>query len=264
MNSKRRYFGEKKVSIIYIIAVIIVVSILTTSDNKTNIEIVTTTANEIKTLKNEKTDFNQPTEMLLDVPYINQIESYPTGCESVSAVMALQYLGIDITVDEFIDNHLKMAQTPYCDNPQGDCFGFSPWEFYIGDPYTDEGFGCFAPVIEEALLDILDKNQYEVKELYNIPVSKLCSDYIAKEIPVIFWATMYMSDNISQIYWYDVNTNEKIDWVQPMHCMLLVGYDEEYYYFNDPLTEKNQKYTKDETENAYKAMYSQAIAIVKK
>ena len=28
---------------------------------------------------------------------------YPTGCESVSAVMALQYAGVDITVDTFID-----------------------------------------------------------------------------------------------------------------------------------------------------------------
>ena len=40
---------------------------------------------------------------VLDAPFIDQREKYPTGCESVSAVMALQYAGVDITVEEFID-----------------------------------------------------------------------------------------------------------------------------------------------------------------
>ena len=34
----------------------------------------------------------------LDAPYLSQ-EDYPTGCESVSAVMALQYWGVDLTVE---------------------------------------------------------------------------------------------------------------------------------------------------------------------
>ena len=37
----------------------------------------------------------------IQVPYIDQSIKYPTGCESVSAVMLLKYLGYEITVDEF-------------------------------------------------------------------------------------------------------------------------------------------------------------------
>ena len=37
----------------------------------------------------------------IKVPYIDQSGRYPTGCESVTAVMLLRYLGCDITVDEF-------------------------------------------------------------------------------------------------------------------------------------------------------------------
>ena len=35
----------------------------------------------------------------IEVPYIDQSVKYPTGCESVSAVMLLKYLGYEMTVD---------------------------------------------------------------------------------------------------------------------------------------------------------------------
>ena len=40
---------------------------------------------------------------VIEVPYLDQSVKYPTGCESVSAVMLLRYLGYEITVDEFIE-----------------------------------------------------------------------------------------------------------------------------------------------------------------
>ena len=43
----------------------------------------------------------------IDVPYIDQSRKYPTGCESVSAVMLLRFLGYDISPDEFIDKYLE-------------------------------------------------------------------------------------------------------------------------------------------------------------
>ena len=37
-------------------------------------------------------------QKIISVPYIDQTEQYPTGCESISAVMMLQYArGYDIT-----------------------------------------------------------------------------------------------------------------------------------------------------------------------
>ena len=46
-------------------------------------------------------------KVCIDVPYIDQSKLYPTGCESVSTVMLLRFLGIDITVDEFIEKYLE-------------------------------------------------------------------------------------------------------------------------------------------------------------
>lgn len=236
-----------------ILALILIFGVILYKNNNSNFE------------KDASTFINSTNKkVLLDVPYINQKEKYPTGCESVSTVMALQYLGIDITVEEFIDNYLKMSDTPKCNNPQGDCFGYSPWDTFVGNPYSDKGFGCFAPVINHALSKFLDFNKYEVKEMYDIPIETLCSEYIDKGIPVVFWGTINMSNDIKKIYWYDVETKEKIDWIQPMHCMLLVGYDDDYYYFNDPSKHKYTKYPKKNTEISYNATYRQSLAIIKK
>ena len=51
----------------------------------------------------------------LDAPFIDQREKYPTGCESVTAVMALQYAGVDVTVEEFIDGYLPQGEAPHQD-----------------------------------------------------------------------------------------------------------------------------------------------------
>ena len=48
-------------------------------------------------------------KVCIDVPYIDQSKLYPTGCESVSTVMLLRFLGIDITVDEFIEKFWKRS-----------------------------------------------------------------------------------------------------------------------------------------------------------
>lgn len=41
---------------------------------------------------------------VIDVPYLDQSVRYPTGCESVSAVMLLRYLGYEMSVDDLLSN----------------------------------------------------------------------------------------------------------------------------------------------------------------
>ena len=47
---------------------------------------------------------------VIDVPYLDQSVHYPTGCESVSAVMLLRYLGYEMSVDEFIEQYLDRQE----------------------------------------------------------------------------------------------------------------------------------------------------------
>ena len=85
---------------------------------------------------------------IIEVPYIDQSVSYPTGCESVSATMLLQYLGYEITVDEFIRNYVPCVPMQERD---GQLYGPDPRKAFCGSPYDKDSFGCYAPVICEAL-----------------------------------------------------------------------------------------------------------------
>lgn len=204
-----------------------------------------------------------PPPSIINVPYIWQVVDYPNGCESCSAVMALNYVGIDITTDEFIDNYLDMCAPPAVDK-NGVYSGYSPWTHFAGDPRDMTGLCCYAPVIANAINKFIDKDAYAVDEVYDLPIEELCTRYISNGIPVIFWATMYMEEPYYMDWTWTVTDGapgEKFTWVAPMHCMLLVGYDDDYYYFNDPIAGKEVAYTKAATEKAYDGLFRQAVAV---
>ena len=96
----------------------------------------------------------------IKAPYIDQSGAYPTGCESVSAVMLLQFLGVDITVDKFIEDYLEKQSFEERDR---EMFGPDPRKYFCGSPYDENSFGCYAPVIAHALKQVLG-NTYAVKD----------------------------------------------------------------------------------------------------
>ncbi len=202
-------------------------------------------------------------DALLDVPYITQIYDYPNGCESVAAVMALNYEGIDITVDEFIEKYLDMAPLPeYVD---GELWGYSPWFYFLGDPRDASGLCCYAPCIVNALNKFVDTEKYEILELYGEDIEDLCANYVKQGDPVIFWGTMYMNaPYIPGWCWNIYGTDDTYYWVDPMHCLLLVGYDRDNYYFNDPTAGKAVAYSKSDVEAAYEGLYRQAVVVRRK
>ena len=87
----------------------------------------------------ESSASSQPESALINAEHIYQLDKWPTGCESVSAVMAMKAAGLDITVDEFIDNYLNCTPRP-----------FDPEKSFGGDPRSKSGKGCYAPVIKAA------------------------------------------------------------------------------------------------------------------
>ena len=194
-------------------------------------------------------------------------KKYPTGCESVSTIICLNYLGINITVDEFIKNYLESGEIIKKDNQ---LYAPSPFDKFVGSPYDDDfSFGCYEPVIEKAVNKLIkEKNlNYEVKNLNNVPMTEIISNYIDKDIPVIFWATINLLETIKTTIWIVPETGEKFQWRGKEHCLLLVGYDNEKngYYFNDPWNNIGTiLYNKELVEKRHAEQYSNAVAIVKK
>lgn len=196
---------------------------------------------------------------LIKAPYISQEGKYPTGCESISAVMLLNYLGFLLTADEFIRTCLDKKDFEMRD---GICYGPDPRKFFCGSPYDPEGFGCYAPVMVKALKKAVN-GTYEVKDETGTPVQTLLNNYIDRDLPVLFWACIEMRPPVTGPSWKLLDTGETFTWISNEHCMLLVGYDEENYYFNDPYDSHGLiSYPKTLAEDRHKAQYEMAVGLM--
>lgn len=168
-------------------------------------------------------------KVLLEVPYLNQ-NDYPTGCESVSTVMLLRYFDIDIDVDTFIDRYLDCGSIS---EKSGALLGPSPNDKFVGDPRQTASYGCWAPVIERALEKLLPK-RYTVQNLTGSALPQLAEDYLNRQTPLLIWATMDMAEPYPSASWVNEKDGSTVQWLANEHCMVLVGYDDNNYYCNDP------------------------------
>ena len=203
---------------------------------------------------------------LINVEYINQSDKYPTGCESISTIMCLHYWKINITPEEFIDKYLEKGDINKKDEQ---LFAPNPFDKFVGSPYLNFSFGCYEPVIEKALNKLISDNQlnFEIKNLNNVPINTILKEYIDKDIPVIFWATINLKESYYSRIWTVPETGEKYQWKAQEHCMLLVGYNNEKngLYFNDPFNNNGViLYDKALVEKRHEEQFSNAIAIIKR
>ncbi len=199
--------------------------------------------------------------MIWDVPHIYQYDSYPTGCESVSAVCALRYSGADISVDTFIDKYLVKGSLG--ENEKGGLTGPSLDDAFIGDPRTVHGCGCNAPVIVRAAQQVLEGTDSQVLNLTGTGLETLCREYVSRDVPVIVWATIDMRAWTSTITWEDQVRGDTVTFYTAEHCLVLTGFDEDNYYFSDPAAESEiTGYSRESVEAAYEKLGKQAVAIL--
>lgn len=203
---------------------------------------------------------------MIGAPYISQKGRYPTGCESISAVMLLQYLGYDVKPDDFISECLEIRQF---EEREGVVYGPDPREYFCGDPYDEEGMGCYAPVMVKALdraFKIFPQREgrvYAASDESGVPLRRLISEYIDNDMPVLFWACINMREPIRGPEWHLLDRpGEIFTWISNEHCMLLVGYDEKGCWFNDPYDGNGVvRYPWDTVEARHAAQYSMTVGV---
>jgi uncharacterized protein YvpB len=199
-------------------------------------------AAEINNASEEIKNSCKPTK-LVNVPYVNQ-NDIASGCESASATMLLQYYGYKISAKEFTDNYL--IKKDWFLGSDEKPYGPDPYAAYTGNPYQSGGlhcgFGIFAPGTAKSIDKVLDAKRHQTKIITGMNLIDLIKNYIDKNIPVLIWATMDMKKSSYGYSWIinyvDENSPYKIGdiftWVKGEHCLVLVGYDDNNYYFNDP------------------------------
>ena len=110
--------------------------------------------------------------------------------------MDLQYYGVDLSVEEFIDNYLPLGDAPHV-NAQGEYVGCDPREAFPGSPYEESGWGCYSPVIEKALVRALEdsgRKDLAVARLDGSTLEDLYGRYVSQGVPVLLWATIGMEE----------------------------------------------------------------------
>lgn len=168
---------------------------------------------------------------IIQVPYISQESTLAAGCELVSATMVLEYYGFDVPVEQVV------AKTPQSNLIQSkdEWIGAHPSKAFIGDPHSADGFGCYAPVITSVMNSFFEKKgEKKAVNVTGTDLETLVQNYIKQDTPVIIWATINMRAPSLGRSWTIKDTGKKFSWIAGEHCLVLVGYDKDNYYFNDP------------------------------
>ena len=205
---------------------------------------------------------------IANVPLIGQ-QKLPTGCETCSAVMLLNYYGYNISETSFADKYLIKRPLGYgkygLEGPDPNCA-------FIGSPYTTNSFGAYAPVMAKSMNSYLAKKSYKAVSVSGKSLEYLAGKYIAQGQPVMVWATIYMTASYKTTTWRVNYTDENArykkgssyTWLANEHCLLLTGYDSSFYYFNDPWTNSRIAYSKSVVNTRYNELGKQAVVMVKK
>lgn len=202
---------------------------------------------------------SKPAKYCIDITGLSQ-DGYPTGCESVSAVVLLQYYQIPVSISSFIEEYLP-TEPFYFEN--GMLCGPDPHLAFAGDPYDCSSLGCYAEVITKSLNLVLEERDTgkQAKTLKNVPLSELEETYLSCDIPVAIWVTMEMKASTDGTTYLLENGNS-FTWISGEHCMVLTGYDESRYYLLDPLADGTLvSYPKSLVEMRYQELGMQAVVI---
>ncbi len=193
--------------------------------------------------------------MLSNVPFIQQLPELERGCEVTSLAMLLQSAGISV---DKITLAQEIPKVPFIDDEERG----NPNDGFVGDIYTldNSGYGVYhGPVYEltqqylhERAVDLTGK---DVKELYS---------YIDKGAPVwVITNTTFAPLNDDEFTTWETS-NGDVTITYSEHSVVIVGYDDQYVYINDPLADgPKTAVPRQNFEQAWEQMGRQAISYTK-
>ena len=165
--------------------------------------------------------------VMLDVMEFCQYPDYPTGCESVSLYMLLNYYGVDVTVDDIYDL-LPMGAQPY-DDENGVRHGANPEREFVGDPRSEYSYGVF----NEPIAGVAEQFKPGVKTEKGAAVDDIKA-ILDTGNPVLAWyVSAPMRDIMYRWAWLDEN-GELVHWPGGEHAVVVCGYDDTSLTYRDP------------------------------
>ena len=195
----------------------------------------------------------------LDVPLIKQKPDLYNGCELTSLTMLLQYYGINKTKIELVPE-MRQDLTEMQISQEGTItYWGNPNTGFVGDiTGKKQGYSIY----HSALIELLKKYIPTGVDLTRSSFD-LLEQQVSKGIPVVVWTTIGYIVPQNWVVWDSPLGPIRASF--SIHTVVLVGYDQEHVYVNDPLTGvKNQRVEKQQFNRSWDAMGKQAISYQKK
>ncbi|OPH47704.1 hypothetical protein BC351_10990 [Paenibacillus ferrarius] len=196
---------------------------------------------------------------MIDAPVFAQLPELPAGCEITSLTMLLNYVGIAKNKME-LAAEMPKDETPAVLNTDGSIASWgNPNTGFVGDVTRKKrGFGIYHaglfPLLKNYIPQAIDITG-ESFEMYE--------QQIARDIPVIVWTTIDFNIPYKWVTWDTPLGPLKTTYAE--HAVLLVGYDENNVYLNDPISGKKQvQVNKDQFIDSWTAMGKQGLTYLKK
>lgn len=169
--------------------------------------------------------------IIQNVPLVGQYPELFRGCEVTSLTMLLNFKGFNVSKMTLAEQIKKDTTERKIIN--GEIYYGNPNVGFVGDIYSSKNYGLgvyHIPIYELLKIYIgdyaLDLTGIDFKDLYY---------YIQKNIPVwIITNTKFdkLPENKFEIWNTDYG---KIKVTYSEHSVLVIGYDENYIYYNDPM-----------------------------
>lgn len=205
---------------------------------------------------NQETVVAKKESALLDVVLIRQNPELKYGCEVTSLAMVLNYAGANTNKMELYQL-IKKDPDPIKRAANGDIVSWgNPADGFVGDMTGKyAGYAVFdGPMIEL----INQKLPGRAVNLTNQPFESVL-EHVSAGYPVVVWTT---GDYRLPDRWEAwTHGQQLIKTPLDLHAVVLVGYDTNFVYLNDPLSGKKQvKVEKERFIASWKALQSRAVS----
>ena len=197
--------------------------------------------------------YKLPEKKVLEMEAVLQEPEIPTGCEVTALTETLNYYGFNVDKLYLCDEILPKDYNGY----------YYMDEAYVGDPHSDNGFGCFAPVIVRTANDYFDsiRSDWYAKDLTGCTMEDVFYQ-IDQGRPVIVWVTMSMLECYPE---YKFTSGNGSDFVfnDLQHCIAIYGYDYKTrtVHTADPL-KGNIEYDMDQFNKIFEIQGNQAVILL--
>ncbi|MGG3466488.1 C39 family peptidase [Neobacillus pocheonensis] len=193
---------------------------------------------------------------MLNVILIRQNPELRYGCEVTSLAMVLNYAGVKTNKMELY-RQVQKDPDPLIKSPKGDILRWgNPADGFVGDM---SGRRAGYAVFDKPMIALINqKLPGRAVNLTSLPFERVL-EHVSAGYPVVVWTTGDYRIPDRWEGWY--HGNQYIKTPLDLHAVVLVGYDTNHVYLNDPLSGRKQvRVNKQQFITSWKALQNRAVS----